>query len=328
MNLQKYKTMKEFLLNRSQNIFQRAKSFKKKRVNKNATLRQKWEDRRKLLKKISLLPNVITAFGLTCGLFVIFKMSMVEAGDVNHVLLAVTGILLLAAFADLLDGAVARVIKAESVFGSFFDSLSDAISFGVAPSVMVLKSLSVPPGSKLSFLITASALIFSICGVLRLARFSVSSLEAKNDVTLSIEHNKHFTGLPIPAAATACVSLNLILSSEEFRSFVPLTLTLQTWILSIALALLGYCMISRWKFPSLKTLDLKVASFRWVFLIVLGAVLIFFGILHFFALTFFVVSWSYVCIAWTFAIIRKIAGRKSKTLEAFEPEPDEFDEIY
>ena len=73
-------------------------------------------------KRISLLPNVVTAFGLSCGLFVIFKMNMVGLGEMNEqVLLAATLILLLAAFADLLDGALARAIKAESEFGGLFD---------------------------------------------------------------------------------------------------------------------------------------------------------------------------------------------------------------
>ena len=105
-----------------------------------------------------------------------------------------------------------------------------------------------------------------------------------------------------------------------------LSITTQTWILSLALILLGYCMISRWKFPSVKALEIRVASFRIVFMTVLAAVLIFYGILHYFALVFMVLSWSYVVIAWTFAIIRMIAGRKSKTLEEFEPEPDELEE--
>lgn len=281
----------------------------------------------KKFKKIALLPNVITAFGLTCGLFVIFKMTMTGIGEVNHhVLNAVTAILLFAALADLLDGAVARAIKAESIFGGIFDSLADAISFGVAPAVIVLKSLSVPPGTKLSFLITTATIIFSICGVLRLVRFNVHALEAKRDLDLAREHKKHFTGLPIPAAAASAVSLNLFLFSEDFRSITSLSATTETWILSIGMIFLGYCMISRWKFPSIKTLDLRVASFRTVFFTVLGAVLIFYGILHFFALVFMALSWSYVFIAWTLAIIRKIAGRKSKTLEEFEPEPDELED--
>ncbi len=134
----------------------------------------------KNLKKIALLPSVITAFGLSCGLFVIFKMNMIGSGEADfQVLTSITGILLLAAFADLLDGAVARAIKAESYFGGIFDSLADAISFGVAPSVIILKSLSVSPGTQLSFSITTAALIFSICGVLRLVRFSVHAMKLK-----------------------------------------------------------------------------------------------------------------------------------------------------
>ena len=69
-----------------------------------------------------------------------------------------------------------------------------------------------------------------------------------------------------------------------------------------------------------------MASFQTVFLTVLAAVLIFFGILHYFALVFMALSWGYVFIAWTLAIIRMIAGRKSKTLEEFEPDPDDLDE--
>lgn len=279
----------------------------------------------KKLKKIALLPNVVTAFGLSCGLFVIFKMNMTQVGEVNfQVLTAVTGILLLAALADLLDGAIARAIKAESDFGGIFDSLADAISFGVAPSVIILKSLSVVPGTQLSFFVTIAAIIFSLCGVLRLVRFNVNALAAKGNIDLATAQKKHFTGLPIPAAAASAISLNLFLFSEDFHSLVSLPVTAKTWILSLALILLGYCMISRWKFPSVKTLEIRVASFRIVFLTVLAAVLIFYGILHYFALVFMLFSWSYVLIAWTFAIIRKLAGRKSKTLEEFEPEPDDL----
>lgn len=276
-------------------------------------------------KRIALLPNVITAFGLSCGLFVIFKMNMIDIGKANaQVLNAVTCILLLASLADLLDGAIARAIKAESDFGGIFDCLADAISFGVAPSVIILKSLSIDPTTKLSFLVTTAALIYSICGVLRLVRFSVSTIAAKSDIDLAQEQKKHFTGLPIPAAAAAAVSLNLFLFSEEFQAITSLSPTTQAWILSIGLTLLGYCMISRWKFPSVKTLEVKVASFSAVFLTVLSAVLIFYGILHYFALVFMILTWGYVFIAWALAIFRLIAGRKSKTLEEFEPDPDDL----
>ena len=105
------------------------------------------------MKKVHLLPNVITAFALSCGLFVIFRMSLIEASEVGlDILTSIAGILVLAAFADLLDGAIARAMKAESEFGGFFDSLADAITFGVAPSVIILKSSKISYGpTSLSF---------------------------------------------------------------------------------------------------------------------------------------------------------------------------------
>ncbi len=282
----------------------------------------------KKLKRIALLPNVVTAFGLSCGLFAIFKMNMIAIGEVNfQVLSAVTGILLLAAFADMLDGALARAMHAESDFGGIFDTLADAISFGVAPSVVILKSLSIMPGTDQSFLITSAAMIYALCGVLRLVRFNVSAIAAKNNIELKHAHQKHFTGLPIPAAAFAAISLNLFLFSDQWHSMVSFSLTIKTWILALALVLIGYCMISRWKFPSIKTLEIRVASFRVVVLTVLAAVLIFYGILHYFSLVFFVLAWGYLIIAWTLAIIRKIAGKKSKTLEEFEPEDEELEDV-
>ena len=94
------------------------------------------------MRRVYLVPNIITTFGLACGLFVIFKVDMVEAGTGTLQLLTVSSLLLLlAAFADLLDGMVARAFRAESEFGFMFDSLADAVSFGVAPSVLMLKGL-------------------------------------------------------------------------------------------------------------------------------------------------------------------------------------------
>ncbi len=210
----------------------------------------------KKTKKIHLLPNVITALGLSCGLFVIFKMTMMEVGKVGyHELLPIVFILILAALADLLDGAIARVLKAESDFGGMFDSLADAISFGVAPSVIILKTLSVDPGTQLSFLLTSGAMIFSLCGVLRLVRFNVTSMRAKGDAELTLANKKNFTGVPIPIAAACAVSLNLYLAAEGF--FAEVT---NTWILTVGLALLGYLMVSRLKFPSIKALEFRVAS--------------------------------------------------------------------
>lgn len=272
------------------------------------------------MARVPVLPNFITAIGLTCGLFVIFKMNMTPVGEANlHVLTVASVILLLAAFADFIDGAVARILRAESSFGGYFDSLADAINFGVAPSIIVLKSLSIQPGTAYSYLITAAAMIYTVSGVLRLVRFNM----IKENPELLESAKKHFTGLPIPAAAAAVVSLNLFLVSEEFQSLMEISETARLWILFIAMVVIGYFMISRWKFFSLKTFHLKVASFRMVFLTVIFAIMLFWGILNHFPVVFFALSWGYVILAWILSILRIIAGRRNKALEEFEPEPDD-----
>ena len=88
---------------------------------------------------------------------------------------------------------------------------------------------------------------------------------------------------------------------------------------------LGYLMVCRLKFPSLKMLHLKIPSFHLAFLAVVVAVFVLYGILYFFAEILALFSWSYVILALVLSVIRLIAGKKSKTLEDFEPEPDDFD---
>lgn len=284
------------------------------------------EDRHEIMKKIHLLPNVITAFGLSCGLFVIFKMNMTALGDVTpEMLTQLAGLLLLAALADLLDGAVARAIKAESDFGGFFDSMADSITFGVAPVMIVLKSLSIPLGEEHSFLLMMGAMIFSVCGVLRLVRFNVTAHDPKPLADSLIPSKQNFTGLPIPAAAAALVSANLFLVSKERAWFFDLTDETRAIILFFVMLTIGYFMISRWKFPSFKRLEMRVASFQIVFLTVLSAIIIFYGILNHFPLVFLLASWGYLIVACALSIVRLVAGRKSKTLEDFEPEPEETD---
>lgn len=174
------------------------------------------------MRQVYLIPNIITAFALSCGLFVIFKVNMVEPGSgLFHVLNVSALLLLVAAFADLLDGAVARAIRAESEFGVVFDSLADAVSFGVAPSVLLLKALSLEPGTGLSFYAMVGCMLFSICGILRLVRFNVKSAEAKGNAEAIAAQKKHFTGLPIPASALAAVAANLLLSSPCLRAGFP-----------------------------------------------------------------------------------------------------------
>jgi CDP-diacylglycerol--serine O-phosphatidyltransferase len=276
------------------------------------------------MRRIYLVPNIITAFGLACGLFVIFKVNMVEPGSGTFQVLNTAALLLLvAAFADWIDGAVARAINAESEFGFMFDSLADAISFGVAPSVLMLKSLSLEQGTGLSFVAMLSALLFSLCGVLRLVRFNVKAGEAKGNADAIAAQKKHFTGLPIPAAALAAVAANLFLSSPFADNLLSLHERGKAIILVCIMIVLGYFMVSRWKFPSAKALHVRLPSFQLVFLTVIMASFFLYGILYFFPIILIAVTWLYIVIGWTLSIIRLIAGKKSKTLEDFEPEDEE-----
>lgn len=279
-----------------------------------------------MIKKVPLLPNAITAFGLTCGLYVIFKVNMVDAGESTYFsVLIAAALLLIAAVADLLDGAVARAMKVETDFGSLFDTMADAITFGVAPSVLVMKTLSVEPGTQLAFFVTSSAIIFSMCGVLRLVRFSMADMQAKGSEQLMQAHKKNFTGLPIPAGAAAAVAANLFLISPQFGEWMQITNEQRAITLSCLMIILGYFMISRWKFPSVKTLQIRVTSFQLVFVLVLCAMAIFYGIRYHFPLVFLVVSWGYLILGWVLSVARVLAGRRTKSLEDYEPEPEEVD---
>lgn len=232
-------------------------------------------------------------------------------------------LLLVAAFADWIDGAIARAMRAVSEFGFLFDSLADAVSFGVAPSVLLLKSLSLEQGTGLSFFAVIGAMLYSICGVLRLVRFNVKTHEAKSNPALEEAHKKHFTGLPIPAAALAAVSANLFLASPFADDYFDFSLSTKAIILTCVMIVLGYFMVSGFKFPSAKVLHFRVQSFYLVFFTVIIALFVLYGVLYFFPFTIAVFAWSYVLIGWIIAIIRLIAGKKSKTLEEFEPEEHE-----
>lgn len=276
------------------------------------------------MKKISILPNFITAFGLACGLFIIFKVNMVEPGACCYTVIKTSALfLLLAAFADFIDGAAARILHAESEFGVIFDSLSDAVSFGVVPSVLLLKSLSLEQGSFLSFFTATGAMVFSLCGVLRLARFNVKTKEAQGNIIATKAMKNNFTGLPIPAAAIAAVSVNLLFLSPFAQALIGEEN--KVILLDILMIILGYLMVSPWKFPSLKAINFKVWSFQLAFFSVALASFTLFGILHYFPIVLTVLSWGYIFLALVLSVARLIAGRKSKTLEDFEPEQEDID---
>ena len=130
-----------------------------------------------------LLPNILTLAGVCLGISSI-KFSI--DGNFN---LAVI-LILLAAILDALDGRIARLLKGTSEFGKELDSLTDFVSFGIAP-VFLLYFWELNNYGKLGWAIT---LIYSVCCVLRLARFNLTKLNESEDWK-----NNFFEGIPSPA---------------------------------------------------------------------------------------------------------------------------------
>jgi CDP-diacylglycerol--serine O-phosphatidyltransferase len=258
------------------------------------------------MKRKNLVPNLITSFGLACGLFVIFKANLKFVGP-YQLLHGASLLLLLAALADVLDGMVARLIHAESEFGVIFDSLADAISFGVAPSVLFLRVLSLEVLNPLAFVAVLTAMLFTIGGVLRLVRFSV---------TIEEETQKNFRGLPIPGAAACAVSANLFLYSPLFKSWIDLSMTTTTLILIGLMLLLTYLMVSKWRFPSLKALHVRVPSPELIMVTVGVVLVLLYGMLYFFPLMAIIVSLGYVLVGWGLSITQVIRGKR-------QPDDDE-----
>ena len=130
-----------------------------------------------------LLPNILTLGGVCLGI------SSIKFSIDGNYSLAVT-LILFAAILDALDGRVARLIKGTSEFGKELDSLTDFVSFGIAP-VFVLYFWELNKYGKLGWAIT---LIYSVCCVLRLARFNLTKIEEAEEWK-----NNFFEGIPSPA---------------------------------------------------------------------------------------------------------------------------------
>jgi len=152
--------------------------------------RKKRKNTKKLQRGIYVLPNLLTTANLFCGFYAI-----IAAIEGNFVKGAVA--IMLAAMFDGLDGKIARVTGAVSRFGLEYDSLSDVISFGVAPGVLVYL-WALQPFGRLGWL---AALIFVACGTLRLARFNAQ---------VNVISSDYFNGLPIPAAAVTIAATVLL----------------------------------------------------------------------------------------------------------------------
>jgi CDP-diacylglycerol--serine O-phosphatidyltransferase len=166
-----------------------------------------------------LVPNTLTLGNLSCGFLAIAAAT--EGAFTRAILL-----LFFAVICDTLDGRAARLLKATSQFGMELDSLSDCVSFGLAPAVLVYLAILRPLG----LLGQAVAVLYLICAAIRLARFNVDSGPLAKLT---------FFGLPTPAAAGYMMSLVLLRGQMSLAMAVGCVL------------LVAGCMVSTLKVPKL-----------------------------------------------------------------------------
>lgn len=182
-------------------------------------------DKKNDRKLAFFLPNIFTAMNIGCG-FVAIMLS------VNGEFYKACMFIFLGAIFDSVDGRVARLTGTSSAFGEQFDSMSDLISFGMAPAIMFYNRFLMDSG-RLGMVI---AFLYLLCGALRLARFNANIAKVESN---------YFQGLPIPGAAIAVLSFILV-SLEYPEIFVNRYFAIP-YIVFYALL-----MISNVPFPSFK----------------------------------------------------------------------------
>ena len=191
------------------------------------------------------LADWFTLANAACGMYALFSMmSYLETGHVSHIYFA-CGLVLAAFVFDVLDGSIARWRKMTSVLGRELDSLSDVISFGVAPALIAF-------GCGMNGLIDRMILAgFVACGVSRLARFNVTA-EA---LSMGQDKVKYFEGTPIPTSLVL-VGVMFVAATQgalgEALWFGNVSLggfTLHPLVLLFALS--GALMVSRIRIPKI-----------------------------------------------------------------------------
>ena len=199
-------------------------------------------------KGIYLLPNILTTGALFGGFYAVLSGF---SGQYEWAAMAIFTAMVF----DGLDGRVARMTNTQSDFGVQYDSLSDMVSFGVAPAV-VAYGWGVSDLGKLGL---AAAFVYASCAALRLARFNVQA---------ELGDSKTFTGLPSPAAAALVAGF--VWSTYEIESILALSIAG-----AVLTAVAGLLMVSNFKYPSFKEFDMRGrVLFIKILYIVMGFVIV------------------------------------------------------
>ena len=185
---------------------------------------------------VKYVPNFVTLLSLSSG-FTSISFSLNKEWEIAIYLI------LLATVFDFFDGWFARKLKSGSNFGAELDSLSDFVSFGVAPSVLIYLWSTNSLGS----LGWGATLFFVICSSLRLARFTADIYITNKP----IDDNEYFVGIPSPAAA-GLVLLPLFIFFEFNKKFIK-----NEYLNLFSTIFVGFMMISKIPTLSLKKININ-----------------------------------------------------------------------
>lgn len=208
-----------------------------------------------------LLPNILTTIGLCSGLTGI--RFAIENDWQNAVLF-----ILLAACFDLIDGLSARLLKAFSRFGAELDSLADAISFGVAPTIITYLWIKQETGNFVGEYIMGwywiPFLFYSSCLALRLARFNVMHM----DETKNTMNKAYFLGVPAPAGA-GLILMPIILDFVLTRFGMEEKIASYPQYLVLWVSFVGVLMISRIPTFSFRNVRFSVSKNKAMFVLII-----------------------------------------------------------
>ena len=186
-------------------------------------------------KGVYVLPNLFTLAALFGGFYAVV---MAMNGRFEQAAIGVFCAMVL----DSLDGRVARMTNTQSTFGEQMDSLSDMVSFGAAPALIVYEWALKGMG-KLGWV---AAFIYCSCAALRLARFNTN---------LTVVDKRYFQGLPSPAAAAVVMGFIWVMDDAGYKQA-----DMQGWLAWTAMAmtvLAGLTMVTNLPFYSFKEFSLK-----------------------------------------------------------------------
>ena len=207
---------------------------------------------RRRARGIYILPNAFTTASLFCGFYAI-----VQAMNDNFVYAAIA--VFFAMVLDSLDGRVARMTNTQSAFGEQYDSLSDMVSFGAAPA-LIMYEWTLRGLGKWGWL---AAFVYCAGAALRLARFNTN---------IGVVDKRYFQGLPSPAAAALVVALVWIATDLRETRWITATRADLAWVAWAFTVYAGLTMVSNVPFYSFKDINLKKSV---PFFALLGLVLFF-----------------------------------------------------